>query len=135
MAQNIIEDSYSSFQEDNAQSTNQVRDKWAGYPLLVIDEFDAMSGREWSINFMRSVLDARYRYREERATIIISNSYPLTRMKQWDAQKQRDVCALLGVKALAELPALPSHLGWLESRLDGGNFAFMVGNDLRAKAK
>jgi hypothetical protein len=91
---------------------------------LVIDELDAMSDTAHAVNFLRLILDARHRDKGSKVTVVISNRYP-------HDMDSKSVQVVLSVLKTDKVPTLPDNMRWLSSRLQG-NFALMLGNDLRA---
>ena len=126
MAQNIVVDSYSPFQNDDEskESSARILKRYTDYPFLVIDELDAMSDTAHAVNFLRLILDARHRDKGSKVTVVISNRYP-------HDMDSKSVQVVLSVLKTDKVPTLPDNMRWLSSRLQG-NFALMLGNDLRA---
>lgn len=83
-----------------------VRAAWSAPQALVMDELDRASGTDWAREQLFALLDARYRTRHTRATIIVSNTLPTQLGREWD---------------------------YLASRLQEGRRIIMGGRDLRAR--
>lgn len=85
-----------------------VRAAWAAPQLLVLDELDRASGTEWAREQLFALLDARYRARSTRATVLVANTLPTQLGPEW---------------------------AYLASRLQEGRRVVMGGRDLRARPR
>ncbi|MCA9938726.1 MAG: ATP-binding protein [Anaerolineales bacterium] len=107
-ASDIVAEATATFHDDDSaaqdRSEAEVRQRYAGYRLLAIDEIDRVGSGDWTRQFLHAIYDQRYAARETCATLLATNCH---------------------------MDALPHHLGYLASRLDDGRKIEVGGEYLR----
>jgi len=103
-AEDILRELRATFGDDSEVGEDELMQRYGRYALLAIDEVDRVSDTKWSRSALFTLLDTRYKRREQLATLLATNCDPLQ---------------------------LPAGFEYLQSRMQHGYRVEMAGKDLR----
>jgi DNA replication protein DnaC len=103
-AEDILRELRATFGNDSEVSEDALMDGYGRYQVLAIDEVDRVSDTKWSRSALFTLLDTRYKRREQLATLLATNCDPTH---------------------------MPDGFEYLQSRMQHGERIEMTGKDLR----